>query len=93
MTREQRAHVVLGPLRIWAGLLLLLGATLLFAYLPKAPLKLEVGLAIAAAKALLIVMFFMQLRRAAWLIRLAAFAGLVWASFLFMFAFSDYLTR
>ena len=93
MTPDQRAHVILGPLRIWAALLLLLGATVIYAYLPGAPFKLEGGLMIAAAKALLIAMLFMQLRRAAWLIRLAALAGLVWASFLFMFAFSDYLTR
>ena len=93
MTPGQRAHVVLGPLKIWAALLLLLGATVFYAYLPHAPLKLELALAIAVAKALLIAMLFMQLRRAAWLVRLAALVGLVWTSFMFLFAFSDYLTR
>ena len=93
MTRDQRAHVVLGPLRIWAGLLLLLGATVFYAYLPEAPFKTGGGLVIAGAKALLIAMLFMQLRRAAWLVRLAALSGLVWASYLFLFVFSDYLTR
>lgn len=93
MTREQRANVVMAPLKIWAGLLLLLGLTLGYAYFPHGPLKAEVSIAIAVAKALLIAVFFMQLREAAWLVRLAALAGVVWASFLYVIAFADYLTR
>jgi cytochrome c oxidase subunit IV len=93
MTREQRAHVILAPLKIWAGLLLLVGLTFGYAYLPHGMLKPEVSIAIAITKALLIAMFFMQLREAAWLVRLAALAGVVWASFLYIIAFSDYLTR
>lgn len=93
MTRKQRAHVVLKPLKIWAALLGLLGLTIAYAHFPQAPLKAEVSLAIAAAKVLLIALFFMQLREAAWLVRLAALTGIVWLSFLFLIGFSDYLTR
>lgn len=93
MTREQRAHVILAPLKIWAGLLLLVGATLGYAYLPHGPLKTEMSVAIALAKALLIALLFMQLREAAWLVRLAALAGVVWVSFLYLITFADYLTR
>lgn len=93
MTREQRAQVIVAPLKIWAALLVLLGLTVGYAYLPHAPLKTEVSIAIAVAKAVLIAMLFMQLREAAWLVRLAALAGVVWVSFLYIIAFSDYLTR
>lgn len=93
MTREQRAHVVIAPLKVWAALLALLGLTLGYAYWPDAPLKAEASIAIAIAKALLIALLFMQLRRADWLVRLAAIAGVTWVSFLYVIAFSDYLTR
>ena len=49
--------------------------------------------AIAIAKALLIALLFMQLRNAAWLVRLAAMAGVIWVSFLYLIAFANYLTR
>ncbi|SEM57111.1 cytochrome c oxidase subunit 4 [Sphingomonas gellani] len=93
MTREQRAQVIGQPLRVFAGLLALLLVTFGYAYLPGGPLKTEVALAVAAAKALLIATFFMQLRQAVWLVRLAALGGLVWACFLYIITFSDYLTR
>lgn len=92
MTRETR-HVLLFPLLTWAGLLLLLAATLGYAYLPDAPAKSAVGLAVAAAKAGLIAAVFMQLRSASTLVRLAATIGLGWLSLLFLFGFADFLTR
>lgn len=93
MTPEQRDHVILGPLKVWAGLLVLLGLTLGYAYLPHAPFKTAVSIAIAVAKALMIAMIFMQLRQSDWLVRLAALTGVVWVSFLYLIAFSDYFTR
>ena len=93
MTREQRADVILRPLAIWAVLMVLLAATIGYAFWPGAPLKTEVALAIATAKAVLIALLFMQLRSAAWLVRLAAIAGLAWVSLLYLIAFADYLTR
>lgn len=93
MTREQRAHVILRPLALWGGLMLLVAATLGYAFWPGAPFKGEVALAIAAAKVALIALLFMQLREAAWLVRLAAMAGLTWLSLLYLITFADYLTR
>ena len=93
MTREQRTHVLYGPLKVWAALLVLLAATLGYAYWPHAPAKPAVSLAIAATKAGLVAVLFMQIKTAPWLVRLAALAGLVWLSFLFAITFSDYLTR
>lgn len=93
MTREQRAHVIGRPLMLWSALMLLVAATIGYAYWPGAPLKTEAALLIAGAKVVLIALLFMQLGRAAWLVRLAAMAGLTWLSLLFLIAFADYLTR
>ena len=93
MTRDERREVIWAPLGIWAGLMALLVLTIAYAFLPHAPFKTEMALAIGLAKALLIALFFMQLRRAAGLVRLAAGAGLVWGSLLYIFTFSDLLTR
>lgn len=93
MTPEQRRTVLLAPIRIWAGLMALLFLTITYAYWPHLPLKTEAGLAVALAKALLIGLLFMQLRAATGIVRLAAVAGVVWASFLFLFTFADILTR
>ena len=93
MTRDQRRQVIWTPLLIWGTLLLLAAMTLGYAYWHDAPAKLATGLAIALAKALLVVVIFMQLNKAAGIVRVAAVAGVVWASFLYLFAFSDFLTR
>lgn len=93
MTRAQAREVLWAPIIVWVLLMALLGLTILYAYSPAAPLKTEVALAIGAAKAILIALFFMQLRRAAGLTRLAAAAGLCWASLLYLFSFADFLTR
>jgi cytochrome c oxidase subunit 4 len=93
MTPAQRRHVLWQPIALWVALMLLLGATVAYAYLPHAPAKTAAGLAIAAAKALLIALFFMQLRKATWLVRLAALTGVTWVSFLYVITFADYLTR
>lgn len=93
MTRDQAREVIWAPLAIWAGLMALLALTVVYAYLPGLPLKTEAALAIGAAKALLIAVFFMQLRHAAALVRLAAATGLAWLGFLYLFTFADYFTR
>lgn len=93
MTRDQARQVIGRPLAIWAGLLLLAAGNLGYAHLPGAPIKPLVALALAAMMAALIVWLFMQLRAAAALARMAAAAGLVWASLLYLFAFADYFTR
>ncbi len=93
MTRAQAREVLWAPLGIWAVLMALLVLTLVYAYLPGLPLKTEAALTIGAAKALLIAAFFMQLRNAAALVRLAAGTGLAWLSLLYLFTFADYLTR
>jgi cytochrome c oxidase subunit 4 len=91
--RDVRRFVILAPLATWAGLMVLLALTAIYAYLPDAPIKPAVSLTIGVAKALLIALFFMQLRKSAGLVRLASMAGLIWGSFLFILTFADVLTR
>ena len=93
MNEDARRFVVLAPIAIWAGLMALLALTVLYAYLPAVPVKPAVSLSIGVAKALLIALFFMQLRKSPAIVRLASIAGLVWASFLFILTFADLLTR
>ena len=52
-----------------------------------------INYSIAAAKAALVLVFFMHLDRSRALLRLTAFTGLFWLSFMFSLAFGDYLTR
>jgi len=93
MARTESPSVVLVPLATWAGLLVALAATALYAFLPAAPLKPWIGLSIAGLKAALIALFFMRLTRAAALVRITALVGLLWLSLLFILGFCDFLTR
>lgn len=80
-------------LPVWVGLMALLAGTAAGAYLPLGRFNLVLSLAIAVAKATLVVLFFMQLRRPNPLLRLAASAALVFMAFLFTLTFADVLTR
>lgn len=93
MTRRQWREVVLVPLAAWAALAAAIAVTCLYANLPNGPLKPAVALAIAAGQALVSGVLFMRLGRASALVRLAAAAGFLWLSLLFILAFADYLTR
>jgi caa(3)-type oxidase subunit IV len=93
MPRGDNPSVLLVPLVTWAALLVALGATALYAFLPDAPLKPWVGLSIAGLKATLIALFFMRLTRAPALVKITAAVGLLWLSLLFILGFCDFLTR
>lgn len=77
----------------WAGLMALLAATVATAYLPLGGGNLVLSLGIAVAKAALVAVIFMQLRRPNPLLRLAAAAALVFLTFLFSLIYADVLTR
>ena len=83
----------LKPSIIWLALLLLLGLTVGSAYVPLGAFNGVINYSIAAAKAALVLVFFMHLDRSRALLRLTAFTGLFWLSFMFSLAFGDYLTR
>jgi cytochrome c oxidase subunit 4 len=52
-----------------------------------------VSMAIAATKAILVILYFMHLRHSSWLVRVAFVAGLFWFSILLALTMNDYLTR
>lgn len=93
MDRETRRRVILIPLAMWGGLLVLLLVSALYAHFSGAPARSWVNLAIAVGMWLIISLVLMQLRKSPALVRLAAMAGLIWASFLFILTFADLLTR
>ncbi|WNO52724.1 hypothetical protein [Stakelama saccharophila] len=93
MTRNERRYLLTGPIATWLGMLLLGAISAGYTQIPGTPIRLVVQLVLLSVQLALITLFFMQLRRAEGLVRLAAMAGAIWASFLFLFAFSDYLTR
>ncbi len=85
------------PVRTYVGvfvaLLVLLGLTVAAAQIEHGTLNLVVGLSIACAKAGLIVLYFMHVRHSPTVIRLVAFAGVMWFTILMLFTMVDVMTR
>jgi len=77
----------------WLALLALLAATAGCALLRLGWLNTAISLAIALAKALLVAIVFMRLKRAPALLRLAAVTGAVTLALLFGLSLTDYTTR
>jgi cytochrome c oxidase subunit 4 len=77
----------------WAALLVLLAISAGSALLPLGWFNTAIGLAIAAVKALLVVIVFMRLRRSHALLRIAALTGVVTMALLFILSGADYATR
>lgn len=89
-----------GGLALWRGslligvtLILLLGLTLVLAYVPMGAWNGPVSYGIALAKALLVVLIFMKLKNSPAILSLAALAGLFWLAALFTMTFTDYPFR
>jgi cytochrome c oxidase subunit 4 len=74
-------------------LAVLLALTVLAAELDLGVANTPIALAIAAAKAVLIVLFFMHVRYASPLVRMFAAGGFLWVAILFGLTLSDVLTR
>ena len=85
--------VISGPALVWVALLALLAVNIGLTFLPLGRAKTAVNLAVAVVQASLMFAVFMRLNRASALVRLAAAAGLVWLSFLFLIGSADFLTR
>lgn len=80
-------------LLVFAALMALLGATLGLAYVDLGAFNLALALAIALAKAALVVVFFMHLLDSDGLAWVALGASLTWVAILFGLTFSDYASR
>jgi cytochrome c oxidase subunit 4 len=87
------AHRYAGQLKVWVALLVLLLLTFGSSYLKLGAWNSVINFCIAAAKALLVVLFFMHLRRASAILRIAAIAGLLTLALLFGLSGADYRTR
>ena len=92
-SQAERREVWIAPLAVWAALTALLFLSLGAAYAPLGPAKTATSLAIAGVKVVLIAAVFMRLGRSSGLVKLAAVAGVVFASFLFLLAGADVLAR
>lgn len=79
--------------RVYLALMVLFALTAGLAYLPLGPFNAVVALAIGAAKAALIALWFMELGRSRRLVWVVAGAGGFWLGILFTLTMSDYLTR
>ena len=77
----------------WAALMILLALTCASSYVEMGPWNTAVNTGISIAKALLIAVFFMHLRNAGALLRIAAFTGLVFLAILFGLSGTDFATR
>lgn len=80
-------------LPVWTALIVLALASCALAYLPLGRLNMVVSLSIAAAKMLLIALFFMHLRRPDPLLRLVGGAWVLWLAFLATLVFADQGSR
>lgn len=84
-------------IRTYAGafvaLLALLALTTAADFIDLGQWAVPVALTIAAAKALLILLFFMHLKTARGVMRIVAAAGVFWLFVMFLLTFADYLTR
>lgn len=78
---------------VFAVLTVLLVLTVAVALVDLGPLNPAVAMAIAAAKAALIVLFFMHVWYGSQLTRVFAIAGFLWLAILLGLMMSDYLTR
>jgi len=88
-------HVV--PVRVYVGifvaLLLLTGLTTGVAFVDLGALNTVVALAIAVAKMLLVILFFMHVRYSSGLTRIVILAGFLWLAILITLTLSDVWTR
>ncbi|HWK70309.1 MAG TPA: cytochrome C oxidase subunit IV family protein [Burkholderiaceae bacterium] len=80
-------------IEVWLGLMLLLAISTFSALLPLGILNTILNVAIAVAKSLLVLMYFMQLRRSIALLRLVAMVSLLTLTLFFVLAGADFITR
>jgi cytochrome c oxidase subunit 4 len=80
-------------LLVWGGLLVLLALTTGSSYLPLGVGNTLINGMVAIMKVALIAVYFMHLRRADAVVRLAAGAALLFLFFLAFLSFADLLTR
>lgn len=78
---------------IWIGLLILTAITVGVSYLELGPFNPIVALVIATCKALMVILFFMEVRYSSKITWVVVVAGGFWLGILLVLSLSDYLTR
>ena len=76
-----------------AIIMLLLALTVALAYLPLGGFNPAAAVGIAAAKAIIIILYFMHVRHSRRLVWVVAGVGFFWLCLMFAITFGDYLTR
>lgn len=79
--------------RVFWALMAFLVLTLFAAYFNLGALNLPIALGIAAAKALIVVLYFMHVKFSSRLVMVFAGSGIVWLVILFVLTLSDYVSR
>jgi cytochrome c oxidase subunit 4 len=79
--------------RCWLALMILLAATTASAFVPLGTANLFISLAIAVGKALIVLLFFMELRSSRALVRSFAAAGFFWLMIMIALTTADYTHR
>jgi cytochrome c oxidase subunit 4 len=79
--------------RVFLALLGLLAVTVAAAYVDLGPFNIPVAMGIGAAKAVLIILFFMHVKSGARVLKLAVGAGFFWLLVMLVLVLADYLTR
>jgi cytochrome c oxidase subunit 4 len=80
-------------LRCWLALVVLLALTTASAFVPLGSANLFISLGIALAKALVVLLFFMELKASAALVRVFAAAGFFWLMIMIALTSADYTHR
>lgn len=79
--------------RCWLALLILLALTTGSAFIPLGAANLFVSLGIAVTKALIVLLFFMELKASSALVRVFAAAGFFWLMIMIALTTADYTHR
>jgi cytochrome c oxidase subunit 4 len=79
--------------RCWLALIILLALTTASAFIPLGTANLFISLGIAVTKALIVLLFFMELRASVALVRVFAAAGFFWLMIMIALTTADYTHR
>lgn len=79
--------------KCWLALMILLAATTASAFVPMGSFNIVVSLSIAVAKALIVLLVFMELRSSPALVRSFAAAGFFWLMIMIVLTGADYWHR
>jgi len=91
--KSQPGPSILLMLLIYAGLLLLLILTVVAAHFPLGPIALLIALAIAAAKSIMVILFYMHVRYSSRVTWIFVISGFIWLMILFSLTFGEYVGR